>query len=237
MASGGASSSPGASQPRTTSGAAPAVLNMILPRDAFLVFVSNIEDLLRPCHVRSVMTCSRATSWPMMQRYITNVVKTIMEKHHVQYVAAQESKSPRSSMSPRATWTEEDPICSSPLCNNRIGLWLPSQEEITTLTDRPRNHQFEYMCADDEWGSPTLRSVIEDMEDGVRRAWDKHGPVRTGGRALVACSLGCGKVFRNIAKIARIRGYALLASHVRQRPNAQRTKELGRGRCAIDEEA
>ena len=146
-------------------------MDMIVPRDAFLVFVSNIEDLLQPRHVRSVMTCSRATSWPMMQRYITNVVKTIMEKHHVQYVAAQESKSPRSSMSPRATWTEKDPICSSPLCNNRTGLWLPSREEITTLTDRPQGYAFEYMCADDKWGSLTLESVIEDMEDGVRAAW------------------------------------------------------------------
>ena len=186
MVSGAVSSSPGASQPRTTSGGAPAVVDMIVPRDAFLVFVSNIEDLLQPRHVRSVMTCSRATSWPMMQRYITNVVKTIMEKHHVQYVAAQESKSPRSSMSPRATWTEKDPICSSPLCNNRTGLWLPSREEITTLTDRPQGYAFEYMCADDKWGSLTLQSVIQDMKDGVGAAWDHRGKVRTEGRALVA---------------------------------------------------
>ena len=188
---------------------------MILPRDAFLVFVSNIEDLLRPCHVRSVMTCSRATSWPMMQRYITNVVKTIMEKHHVQYVAAQESKSPRSSMSPRATWTEKDPKCSSPLCNNRTGLWLPSREEITTLTDRPQDHPFDYMCANHEWGWLSLRCVIADVEAGLTAAWDNHGRVRAGGRALVVCSVEGGKHVREIARIQRKHDYVLLASHGR----------------------
>ena len=229
MASGGASSSPGASQPRTTSGAAPAVLNMILPRDAFLVFVSNIEDLLRPCHLRSVMTCSRATSWPMMQRYITNVVKTIMEKHHVQYVAAQESKSPRSSMSPRATWTEKDPICSSPLCNNRTGLWLPSREEITTLTDRPQDHPFDYMCANHEWGSLSLRCVIADVKAGLTAAWDNHGRVRAGGRALVVCSVECGKDVREIARIQRKHDYVLLASRDRVLPDADRAMDVNRG--------
>ena len=49
------------------------------------------------------------------------------------------------------------------------------------------------MCADDKWGSVTLQSVIQDMKDGVRAAWDHPGKVRTEGRALVACSHGCGK--------------------------------------------
>ena len=91
------------------------------------------------------------------------------------------------------------------------------------LIKHERYHPFQYMCAQDDWGSLTLRSIIEDMEDdGV-------------GLALIAYSLECGRVLREIAKIARIRGYVWLASHVRERPNAQRTRELGRGRSAIPE--
>ena len=89
------------------------------------------------------------------------------------------------------------------------------------------------MCAEDDWGSLTLRSVIEDMQDGVRRAWDKHGLVRTGGRALVACSLDCGKVLREIAKVQKHHYYVLLASHDRLLPDADRSRDFARGRFAI----
>jgi len=69
------------------------------------------------------------------------------------------------------------------------------------------------------WGSVTLRSVIENMENDVECVWDKHGPVRSGGRALVACSLHCGKVLRDIARIQQQHDYVLLASHVREPPD------------------
>ena len=62
------------------------------------------------------------------------------------------------------------------------------------------------MCADYDWGSVTLRSVIENMEDGVERVWDRHGGVKTGGEGLVVCSLDCAKVLREIAKIQRRNG-------------------------------
>ena len=91
----------------------------------------------------------------------------------------------------------------------------------------------------------TLRSVIEDMEDGVRRAWDRHGKVRSEGRALVVCSVECGKDVREIARIQRKHDYVLLASRERLCPNADRTKEIARvhlqqghwfgGRSAIPE--
>ena len=113
-----------------------------------------------------------------------------MDSNHMQYVAAKQCTNPRDN------WTEDDPICSSPTCEARTGLWPPSRREITRLTKRERYEPFEYMSAEDDWGSLTLRSVIENMEDGVERAWDRHGPVRTGGRALVACRLECAKVFK-----------------------------------------
>ena len=146
MASGAVSSSPGASQPRTTSGGAPAVVDMMLPRAAFLVFVSNIEDLLQPCHLRSVLTCSRATSWRKMQGCITNLVKSFMDSQKLSKLAAKQCPSPRTD------WTEDVPICSSPFCKARTGLWLPCKKEITRITKRRRTYPFEYMCADDKWG-------------------------------------------------------------------------------------
>ena len=159
--------------------------------EGLLVFISNIQDLLQPTDLRPLLTCYTATSWPKMQIYITKTVRTIMTSHHAQYVAAQQCSKPR------ADWTEDSPICSSPSCTARTGLWLPSKEEITTLTERGRYAPFEFMCENYNWGSVTLRSVIENMEDGVERVWDRHGPVKTGGRALVACSLNCAKVLRD----------------------------------------
>ena len=125
---------------------------------------------------------------------------------------------------PRTDWTEDVPICSSPFCKARTGLWLPSREEITRITQRPQGYPFEYMCADDKWGSLTLESVIEDLEDGVRAAWDHRGKVRTEGRALVACSHGCGKDLREIASIQKMGDYVLLASHHRVLPEASITE-------------
>ena len=86
------------------------------------------------------------------------------------------------------------------------------------------------MCAEDEWGSLALRSVIKDMEDGVRAAWDNHGKVRTEGRALVACSLDCGKDLREIARIQKMGDYVLLASHHRREPeDADHARKLKLG--------
>ena len=222
MASGAVSSSPGASQPRTTSGGAPAVVDMMLPRAAFLVFVSNIEDLLQPCHLRSVLTCSRDTSWRKMQGCITNLVKSFMDSQKLSKLAAKQCPSPSS-------WTEDVPICSSPFCEARTGLWLPSREEITRITQRPQGYPFEYMCADHKWGSLTLESVIDDHEDGLTAAWDHRGRVRSERRGLVACSLGCGKDLREIARIQKMGDYVLLASHHRVLPDADHAKDFDHG--------
>ena len=222
MASGAVSSSPGASQPRTTSGGAPAVVDMMLPRAAFLVFVSNIEDLLQPCHLRSVLTCSRATSWRKMQGCITNLVKSFMDSQKLSRLAAKQCPSP-------SPWTEDVPICSSPFCEARTGVWLPSREEITRITQRPQGYPFEYMCADHKWGSLTLESVIDDHEDGLTAAWDHRGRVRSERRGLVACSLGCGKDLREIARIQKMGDYVLLASHHRVLPDADHAKDFDHG--------
>ena len=124
-----------------------------------------------------------------MRGYIANDVQ-FMNSHNAQYVAALQCTRLG------ADWTEDYPICSSPFCSARTGLWLPSREEITKSTKREHYAAFEYMCANYDWGAVTLRSVIENMEDGVERVWDRHGAVRTGGRALVACRLDCAKVFK-----------------------------------------
>ena len=113
-------------------------------------------------------------------------------------------------------------------------MWLPCKKEITRITKRRRTYPFEYMCADDKWGSLTLQSVIQDMKDGVRAAWDHRGKVRTEGRALVACSLDCGKALREIATIQEKHDYVLLASHDRLLPDADRSRDFTRG-CEMPE--
>ena len=68
--------------------------------------------------------------------------------------------------------------------------------------------------------------VIENTENGVECEWD---------RALVACSLDCAKVLREIARIQRRNDYVLLASHVRVLPDADRSRDFLRG-CAVPEQ-
>ena len=133
------------------------VMTAISSRDGFLVFISNLEDLLQPRYMRSLLTCSRATSWMKMQGCITNLVKSFMDSQKLSNLAAKQCPSPRTD------WTEDVPMCSSPFCKARTGLWLPSREEITRITQRPQGYPFEYMCADDKWGSLTLEASSTTM--------------------------------------------------------------------------
>ena len=157
-------------------------------REGFLVFVHNVEDLLQPRHMRPLLTCSRATSWTKMQGCITNLVKSFMDSQKLLNHAAKQCPIPRTD------WTEDVPICSSPFCKARTGLWLPCKKEITRITKRRRTYPFEYMCADDKWGSLTLQSVIQDMKDGVRVAWDHRGKVRTEGLRLLLAAMAVGRI-------------------------------------------
>ena len=50
-------------------------------------------------------------------------------------------------------------VTNAPFGTVRTGLWLPSKEEITTLTERGRYAPFEFMCENYNWGSVTLRSL------------------------------------------------------------------------------
>ena len=72
------------------------------------------------------------------------------------------------------------------------------------------------MSAEDDWGPLTLRSVIENMEDVAERVWCGYEK-----RALVDCSLDCGKNLREIARIQRKHHYVLLASHERMLPDGK----------------
>ena len=93
--------------------------------------------------------------------------------------------------------------------------------EITTLTQREPFEPFEYMCTEDDWGTLTLRSVIEDVETSLKQTWDKYGMARPEARALIACSLDCGKNLVGIARIQQKHDYVLLASHDRLLPDGE----------------
>ena len=200
MASGAVSCSPGASQPRATSRGAPADVHMSL---------------------REVEPRSIASSREGFLVFVHNVEDLLQPPHMRPLLTCSRATF---CLSPRTEWTEDVPICSSPFCKARTGLWLPCRKEIKRITNRPGTYPCEYMCAKDEWGSLTLRSVIEDMKHGVRATWDHRGKVRTGGRGLVACSLACGKDLREIARIQKMGDYVLLASHHRLLPEASITE-------------
>ena len=99
---------------------------------------------------------------------------------------------------PERGWTESQPLCSSPLCNAKTGLWLPSPEEVGY--DSTRGYT-EFSCGTSHWGSKTIRSMIA-----------RHGP-------FVACCRDCGMLLKQMIRIRETRESVLLASRRRVAPD------------------
>ena len=179
-----------------------------------LFYPGDLLALLYPADLRSFFTCSKSTSWRYMRPHLSRVVKRIMTVHYQQHESAMRCAQPRSN------WTEDFPICSSPLCSAFIGLWLPSIDELNGIFGRGNTGQ--YMCGSHVWGSRTMRSILEE------RAWEGHGARIRGACAFVACCPDCGKLLKEIARIRGQHEHVLLASHVRELPHA-RSLELSFG--------
>ena len=179
-----------------------------------LFYPGDLLALLYPADLRSFFTCSKSTSWRYMRPHLSRVVKRIMTVHYEQQRSAMRCAQPRSN------WTEDFPICSSPLCSAFTGLWLPSMKELNRIFGRGNTGQ--YMCGSYQWGSMTMRFVLEE------RAWERHGARITGACAFVACCPDCGKLLKEIARIRGQHEHVLLASHVRELPHA-RSLELSFG--------
>ena len=99
---------------------------------------------------------------------------------------------------PERGWTESQPLCSSPLCNAKTGLWLPSYEELGYDT----NGHAEFSCDSSVvWGSVSIRSMIA-----------RYGP-------FVACCRDCGMLLKQMIRIRETKHESvLLASRRRVAP-------------------
>ena len=172
-----------------------------------LFYPGDLLALLYPADLRSFFTCSKSTSWRYMRPFLSRVVKRIMTVHYEQQRSAMRCAQPRSN------WTEDFPICSSPLCSAFTGLWLPSIDELNRIFGRGNTGQ--YMCGSHVWGSRTMRSILEE------RAWEGHGARIRGACAFVACCPDCGKLLKEIARIRGQHEHVLLASHVRELPHVR----------------
>ena len=182
--------------------------DFVLSQDLLTLFYpGDLLALLYPADLRSFFTCSKSTSWRYMRPFLSRVVKRIMTVHYEQQRSAMRCAQPRSN------WTEDFPICSSPLCSAFTGLWLPSIDELNRIFGR--GNTGGYMCGSHVWGSRTMRSILEE------RAWEGHGARIRGACAFVACCPDCGKLLKEIARIRGQHEHVLLASHVRELPNAR----------------
>ena len=140
-----------------------------------LFYPADLLALLCLADLRSFFTCSKSTSWRYMRPFLSRVVKRIMTVHYEQQRSAMRCAQPRSN------WTEDFPICSSPLCSAFTGLWLPSIDELDRIFGR--GNMTEYMCGSYAWGSMTMRSILEE------RAWEGHGGSEEHGGVCVRCLL------------------------------------------------
>ena len=165
---------------------------------------ANMLALLYPVDLRSFFTCSKCTSWQNMHAHLSGAIKQIMSYHRQQHEAAKRCNWPT------RMWREDFPICSAPGCNAFTGLWIASVDELNRSFGE---NDTDYMCGSSFWGSLTIRSVLYEG------AWEEHGI--TGAGVFVACCPDCGHLLKEIARIRGQHEHVLLASHVRELPNAR----------------
>ena len=115
---------------------------------------------------------------------------------------------------PEREWSESQPLCSSPFCNAKTGLWLPSsQEEVVN-----KDGHVEFSCGGSSvWGSLSIRSQIAE-----------HGP-------FVACCRDCGMLLKKIIRIRETEKHerVVLASHRRVAPHVAGRVGLPPSECRL----
>ena len=119
--------------------------------------------------VRSLLACGRTTAWgSTWSSTLPRTMHRLIEAQRLKFQARLACPEPERG------WTESQPLCSSPLCNAKTGLWLPSKEEVGYDTDG----HVEFSCGSSRWGSFSMRSQIA-----------RHGP-------FVACCRDCGMLLK-----------------------------------------
>ena len=141
---------------------------------------------------RSLLACGRTTAWGSTW---SSTLPITMQK----LIAAQRLRfqARLACPEPERGWTESQPVCSSPLCNAKTGLWLPSYVEVGYDT----NGHAEFSCGSSVvWGSVSIRSMIA-----------RNGP-------FVACCRDCGMLLKQMIRIRETRESVILASRRRLAP-------------------
>ena len=143
--------------------------------------------------VRSLLACGRTTAWGSTWRStLPKTMQSLIEAQRFKLQARLVCPEPKRG------WTESQPLCSSPVCNAKTGLWLPSsQEEVVN-----RDGHVEFSCGSSVWGSLSMRSQIAE-----------HGP-------FVACCRDCGMLLKQMIRIRETQHESvLLASRRRVAPH------------------
>ena len=142
--------------------------------------------------VRSLLACGRTTAWgstwsSTLPRTMRRLIEALRLKFQARLACPE----------PKRGWTEGQPLCSSPLCNAKTGLWLPSAEEV----GKDVHGQEEFSFGWSIWGSVTIRSMVAS-----------NGP-------FVACCRDCGMLLKQMIRIRETKHESvLLASRRRVAP-------------------
>ena len=143
--------------------------------------------------MRSLLACGRTTAWG--STWSSTLPRTMHKLIEAQRLKLQALLA---CPEPERGWTESQPLCSSPLCSAKTGLWLPSTEEV----GKDARGQEEFSCGWSIWGSVTIRSQIARG----------HGP-------FVACCRDCGMLLKQMIRIRETQHESvLLASRCRVAP-------------------
>ena len=149
--------------------------------------------------VRSLLACGRTTAWgSTWSSTLQRTMRRLIEAQRLKFQARLACPEPERG------WTESQPLCSSPLCNGKTGLWLPSKEEVEDT-----DGHVEFSCGSSSWGSVSIRSQIA-----------RHGP-------FVACCRDCGMLLKQMIRIRETKHESVLLASRRRvaRPMAGRVGE------------
>ena len=144
--------------------------------------------------VRSLLACGRTTAWgSTWSSTLPRTLHKLIEAQRLKFQARLACPEPERG------WTESQPLCSSPLCNAKTGLWLPSREEVEDA-----DGHVEFSCSTSVYGSVSIRSMVANG----------NGP-------FVACCRDCGMLLKQMIRIReteRQHESVLLASRRRVAP-------------------
>ena len=141
--------------------------------------------------VRSLLACGRTTAWgSTWSSTLPRTMQKLIEAQRLKFQAR------RACPEPERGWTESQPLCSSPLCSAKTGLWLPSTEEV----GKDARGQEEFSCGWSIWGSVTIRSQIARG----------HGP-------FVACCRDCGMLLKQMIRIRETEKHEIVLLASRRR--------------------